>query len=83
VTGQQYEQALAEVMAASGGMWTPVYRELLVDLGGALRSAGDRYDRAADAVGTPAEQRFDWRGYLPDSGPHIDADTDRVNEQTP
>jgi hypothetical protein len=87
VTGPQYAQALAEVVAAAaayhggvsddhaaaavqapaGSMWTPVYRDLLADLAGALRAAGDRYDRAADAAETPAEQRFDWRSYLPDN----------------
>jgi hypothetical protein len=56
-------------------VWAPIYSDLLAELAAALRSAGQRYDRAADQVDVPVEQRFDWRSYL---GPAESEDEDEA-----
>jgi len=41
--------------------WTPIYAELLADLKAALESAGEAYEHAADQLGLPKPERYDWR----------------------
>ena len=72
-SGVSDQHARDAVDRDGNSVWTPIYSNLLTELAAALESAGERYDSAADQVGTPAEQRFDWRSYLGRAGPEKDS----------
>jgi hypothetical protein len=62
--GLTNNDAASALRAPGTNPWTPIYSQLLTELGATLQVAGHRYDRLADARLIDPVDRFDWRSYL-------------------